>query len=148
MPVSSRCRSNVIKACKKTKLIKTYGVSDASVHDSQILEYLLEEKDSHHELYGDAAYSGSQIKDVLESRNIRRRIHEKGYRNKPLTEKQKEKNKKKSKVRARVEHIFGFMHTSMNGSLVRSIGKARAEGIIGLMNLTYNMNRFIQLQRA
>ncbi|MCF7927945.1 MAG: IS5 family transposase [Spirochaetales bacterium] len=139
---------NHIKACKKTKLIKTYGVTDASVHDSQILEELLEEEDSHHEIYGDAAYSGNPIKDVLDTKNIRSRIHEKGYRNKPLTEKQKAKNKKKSKVRARVEHIFGFIHNSMNGSMVRSIGKARAEGIIGLMNLTYNMNRFIQLQRT
>jgi len=139
---------NHIKACKKTKLIKTYGVSDASIHDSQILEELLEKSDSHHEIYGDAAYSGSPIKDILDTRKIRSRIHEKVYRNKPLTEKQKEKNKKKSKVRARVEHIFGFIHNSMNGSILRSIGKERAEGIIGLMNLTYNMNCFIQLQRA
>lgn len=138
---------NHVKACKKSKLIKTYGVSDASVHDSQILDDLLEEEDSHHEVYGDSAYSGEPIKKRLDDRNIRSRIHEKGYRNSPLTEKQKEKNRKKSKVRARVEHIFGFIHNSMNGSTLRSIGKERAEAIIGLMNLTYNMNRYIQLQR-
>ena len=136
-----------MKACKKSKLIKTYAVSDASVHDSQILEELLEEDDSNHEIYGDSAYSGDPIKKVLDSRNIRSRIHEKGYRNNPLTEKQKEKNRKKSKVRARVEHIFGFIHNSMNGSTIRSIGIERAEAIIGLINLTYNMNRYLQLQR-
>lgn len=138
---------NHVKACKKSKLIKTYAVSDASVHDSQVLENLIEEADSNHEVYGDSAYSGEPIKKILDSMNIRSRIHEKGYRNNPLTEKQKEKNRKKSKVRARVEHIFGFIHNSMNGSTIRSIGIERAEAIIGLMNLTYNMNRYLQLQR-
>ncbi len=138
---------NHVKVCKKSKLIKTYAVSDASVHDSQILEDLLEEDDSNHEVYGDSAYSGDPIKKILDSRNICSKIHEKGYRNIPLTEKQKEKNRKKSKVRARVEHIFGFIHTNMNGSTIRSIGIERAVAIIGLMNLTYNMNRYLQLQR-
>jgi transposase, IS5 family len=138
---------NHVKACKKSKLIKTYVVTDAAVHDSGVLEDLLEEDDSNHEMYADSAYSGAPIKEILCERNIRNRIHEKGYRNNPLTEKQKEKNRKKSKVRARVEHIFGYIHNSMNGSTLRSIGKERAEGIIGLMNLTYNMNRFLQLRR-
>ena len=40
-------------------------------------------------------------------------MNEKGYRNKPLTEQQKAKNKEKSKVRARVEHVFGFIENSM-----------------------------------
>ena len=36
-------------------------------------------------------------------------IHEKGYRNNPLTDKQKKRNKAKSKARVREEHIFGFI---------------------------------------
>jgi transposase, IS5 family len=32
-------------------------------------------------------------------------VHEKGYRNKPLTEEQKAKNREKSKTRAKVEQI-------------------------------------------
>ena len=36
------------------------------------------------------------------------KVHEKGYRNKPLSDKQKASNTKKSKIRARVEHVFGF----------------------------------------
>ena len=47
--------------------------------------------------------------------------------------------------RSRVEHIFGFMEMSMNGMYIQSIGIKRATGIIGLMNLTYNMFRKIQL---
>jgi len=40
---------------------------------------------------------------------------EKGYRNKPLSEKQKASNKEKSRTRARVKHLFGFVENSMNG---------------------------------
>ncbi|NCQ52453.1 transposase, partial [archaeon] len=60
---------------------------------------------------------------------------------------QKAKNKVKSKIRVRVEHVFGFMEQSMNGLVVRSVGIVRATGIIGLINLTYNMFRYEQLQR-
>jgi IS5 family transposase len=75
------------------------------------------------------------------------KIHEKGYRNKPLTDQQKQSNNEKSKTRARVEHEFGFNEQSMKGLLVRSVGKARATGIIGLINLTYNMLRYEQIIR-
>jgi IS5 family transposase len=68
---------------------------------------------------------------------MKNRIHEKGYRNKPLTDEQKENNTEKSKIRARVERVFGFMEQSMKGLAVKSIGIIRATGIIGLINLTY-----------
>lgn len=61
---------------------------------------------------------------------------------------QKKSNQQKSKPRARLEHIFGFMEMSINGMYVNSIGIKRAKGIVGLMNLTYNFFRKIQLQLA
>ena len=56
-------------------------------------------------------------------------------KNKPLTEEQKSKNKNKSKYRARVEHIFGFVENTMQGTSMRIIGIARARVVIGLTNL-------------
>jgi len=55
-------------------------------------------------------------------------------------------NSKKSKFRARVEHVFGFMEISMKNMYIHTIGKIRATGIIGLMNLTYNLLRSIQIR--
>jgi transposase, IS5 family len=75
-------------------------------------------------------------------------VHEKGCRNAPLTDGQKSSNKGKSKIRARAGHVFGFMENSMNGMFIQSIGIARTTGIIGLMNLTYNMFRATQLLSA
>jgi hypothetical protein len=38
--------------------------------------------------------------------------------------------------------VDGFMEQSMNGLTLKSIGIKRATGIIGLINLTYNLFRF------
>lgn len=138
---------NHAKVDSKGKFIKKYLVTDASVHDSQALDGLLEKSDKGQSLYADSAYTGEKQKKVIKKYRLKNKVHEKGYRGNPLTDKQKAKNKKKSKIRVRVEHVFGFMEQSMNGLIVRSIGITRATGIIGLINLTYNMFRYEQVQR-
>jgi len=137
---------NHIKADTKTKLIEEYTVTDASVHDSQTIEQLLTEKDKDQPLYADSAYTGEEQEKIYENKGVINKVHEKGYRNKPLTEEQKASNKEKSSIRVRVEHVFGFVENSMNGSIVRTIGIARATAKIGMMNLTYNICRCTQLK--
>ena len=134
-----------IKADTKSKLITKYEVTDASVHDSQVLEQILDPADADKPLYADSAYANQD--EIIKSSQVESRIHEKGYRGHPLTDAQKAANREKSKVRARVEHIFGFIENSMGGSRIRSIGKTRAKATIGLMNLTYNMFRALQITR-
>lgn len=133
---------------RKSKLITNYAVSDASVHDSRVLGDLLDRDDAHHDLFGDSAYSSCEIERNLRRRKIRNRIHEKGYRNHPLTPAQEERNRKKSRIRARIEHVFGFMENTMKAGFIRCIGIARAATAIGLMNLTYNLCRSVQLCRV
>jgi len=136
---------NHIKADQKSKLIENYVVTDASVHDSQAMADLLEDKDAGQGLYADSAYRSEEMEDILQFLEIISHIHEKGTRAEALSEEQQQNNRSKSKVRVRIEHIFGFVENSMNGSRLRSIGIKRAKGIIGLMNLTYNMFRSIQI---
>ena len=113
---------------------------------SQAMEQLLTEKDEGQPLYADSAYTGEDQEMVYKKKKVINRINEKGYRNNPLTEEQKANNKEKSKTRARVEHLFGFVENSMNGSFIRTIGIARAKAKIGMMNLTYNICRCVQLK--
>ena len=138
---------NHAKVDTKSKIINTFLVTDASVHDSQALESLLDEKDKGQDFYADSAYTGQKQEEIIEKFNLVNKVHEKGYRGNPLTEEQKANNKEKSKTRARVEHVFGFMEQSMNGLTLKSIGIKRATGIIGLINLTYNLFRFEQIKR-
>ena len=134
-----------VKTDAKSKLITKYEVTSAEVHDSQVLETLLDAADVEKPLYADSAYADQD--EIIESSRVESRIHEKGYRNNPLTDVQKAANREKSKVRARVEHIFAFVENSMGGSFIRSIGKHRAKATIGLMNLTYNMFRVLQIMK-
>ena len=97
-------------------------------------------------VYADSAYTGAEIAANLPP-NVENHVHEKGYRNYPLTNEQKESNRLKSKIRARIEHVYGFMTGSMNGITVRSIGRQRAEFNIGLTNLLYNLCRYAILKR-
>ena len=136
---------NHMKVDDKSKLIEKYKMTDASVHDSQKIEDLVEKGDGR--VHGDSAYRSAQIEKDLEEKAVESRIHEKGYRNRPLTEEQKENNRQKSRVRARIEHIFGYMTNSMGGIFLTCIGMRRTTAAIGLMNLIYNMARYEQLMR-
>ncbi len=138
---------NHAKVDTKSKFIKTYKITDASVHDSQVLDDLLDEKDKDQDLHADSAYTGKDQDEIVAKYEMKNKVHEKGYRNKPLTEEQKASNTKKSKIRARVEHVFGFMEQSMKGLVLKSVGMVRATGIIGLINLTYNLFRYEQIKR-
>lgn len=138
---------NHAKVDTKSKIINTFIVTDASVHDSQALEFLLNENDEGQELYADSAYVGENQEETIKKHLLINKVHEKGFRGKPLTDEQKASNKEKSKTRARVEHVFGFMEQSMNGLSLKSVGIKRATGIIGLINLTYNLFRYEQIIR-
>lgn len=137
---------NHIKAGTGTKLIRKYVVTDASVHDSQVVEDLLDDTDKGEELYADSAYTGKASEEIYDRKEVVNRVNEKGYKNRALTDEQKKSNREKSKVRARVEHIFGFIENSMNGSFIRTIGIERAKAKIGMMNIVYNICRCVQLK--
>lgn len=139
---------NHIKVDSQSKIITNYKVTDASVHDSQEIVNLLDQKDKGQSLFADSAYTGEELHKKLVEKGVHLEIHEKGARNRPLNQTQLDANKVKSKTRVRVEHIFGFMENSMNGMGMRYIGIKRIEACVGLQNLVYNMFRKVQLQHV
>lgn len=139
---------NHVNADQANKLVQSYAVSDAAVHDSQVFEELLDKsEDAQGEkraVYADSAYRSNEREQALAENGFDSQIHEKGTRGHPLSEEQKASNRVKSKTRVRVEHVFGAQH-AMGGHIVRTIGLARAKVKIGMMNLVYNMKRLVQL---
>jgi IS5 family transposase len=128
------------KADKKHKIITKQKVISVEVHDSQELKNLVEEgKDKI--IYAEAGYAGEEAKESIPE-GVKKRIQEKGKRNKSLTKKQERDNKAKSHIRVRVEHVIGMKSNRMKGILIRSIGIARGCFNIGLMNLVYNLRRY------
>ena len=138
-----------IKADEKTLLITDYKVTAANVHDSVVLEDLVSKKDDGGQpLHADSAYRSEEIEAMLLKKKIQSQIHEKGYRNHPLTKRQKQRNTKKSKIRARIEHVFAFMTNSMNDIYLQYRSLKTIAAGVGLMNLTYNLFRLVQLNVA
>lgn len=137
---------NHVKVDEKSKLICTYEVSDASVHDSQALKDLLDGKDRNQRLHADSAYRSDETEGMLRKKKITSRVHEKGYRGTPMTNAVKKRNKQRSRVRARVEHVFGTMQTSMGGIFATTRNIVTTSIKIGLVNLSYNLLRATALK--
>ncbi len=100
---------NHVKADTKTKLIKKYLVTDASVHDSQPVGKLLTDEDKDQPFYADSAYTGEEQEKIYKEKGVINKGHEKGYRNKPLNETQLANKKEKSKVRVRVSNTYSTL---------------------------------------
>ncbi len=138
---------NHVNVDRKHKLIRRYHVTGVAVHDSQVVDELLMRGNTASRVWADAAYRSEEIEAKLRARGLTSRIHRKGKRGRPLTEQAMKSNRTKSSVRVRVEHVFGAQANDMGGTLVRTIGLARARARIGMKNLAYNIRRLGQLHR-
>jgi IS5 family transposase len=138
---------NYIDVDAAHKLIRTFEVTPAQVHDSQVFDDLIDPDNEDPEVWADSAYRSEATEAVLEDGGYASHICEKGQAGKPLSAEQQANNRQRSKIRARVEHVFGFQQNSLGGKLIRTIGLARARVKIGLRNLTYNLMRYLQITK-
>ena len=138
---------NHVNVDRKHKLVRRYHVSDAAMHDSRAVDHLLMRGNTGSGVWADAAYRSEETEAKLRARGLRSHIHRKAKRGKPLTAQARGSNRTRSRERVRVEHVFGAQANDMGGTLVRTIGLARARTKIGLKNLAYNMRRLTQLRR-
>lgn len=138
---------NHISIDVKNKIIRRFCVSAANVHDSQMMDCIIDENQDN-KIWADSAYKSNGQEERLRQKGFISNIHDRAYRNRPLTCDQKEMNKVKSKIRVRVEHVFGYMHKAMNGNNIRTVGMHRAYVQITLQNICYNMGRLVTLLRG
>jgi IS5 family transposase len=135
-----------VKADRTTKLSEDDAVTEARVHDRQVVEALGETDDG--SVPADSAYTGDAIETILAEHGGTGEMCAKGSRNHPLTKAQKKRHRKKSTIRVRVEPMFGFMTNTMQAGLhMRGIGMPRIPAGIGLVNLVYTLARYEQILR-
>ncbi len=140
---------NHVNMDREMKLVAAQACTDASVHDSQMLEAVLRRPEAGGEgVWADSAYRSEAREQRLAEGGHRSQIHERAYRDAPLGAEQRARNTAKSRVRARVEHVFGQMENGMGGMFLRSVGLARAKVGVALMNLAYNLRRIEWLIRS
>jgi IS5 family transposase len=85
---------NHVNADAKHKLIRQYDVSDASLHDSQTFEGLLNHANTSSDVYADSAYRSAETEAKLNLRGLRSRVHQRASRNHPLSKAQENANRK------------------------------------------------------
>ena len=135
---------NHAKVDAKSKLVSAYVTTPASVHDSQVLEELVDEDDE--AIFADSAYQSAASEELLLEKNCQNFILFKATRNHPLTEEENLTNKMRSRIRVRCEHVFGRM-SQMAMDKLRTIGLVRANQHNAFSNLVYNMDRYAFLCR-
>ena len=79
-------------------------VTDASVHDSQVMDELLHGEEQ--AVYGDRAYTSAKKKQKYEARGIKWCVNRKACRNHQLTTEDVDYNHRQSQIRAKGEHAF------------------------------------------
>jgi IS5 family transposase len=139
---------NHIDIDAKHKLIRSYEVTPASTHDSNVFEQLLDKDNSSRDVWADSAYGSRQKREYLDKHGFRCKIQRKGYRYKKLTKRQRQSNYQRAKIRSRIEHVFGVQTMRAGNLLIRTIGLVRAKAKIGLRNLAYNIDRYCLLAGA
>lgn len=135
---------------REYKLIRAQETTTASLHDSQKLEDILTTPTANasaedRAVWADSAYRSAESEAMLKEKNLTSHIHERAYKNKPLSDVQKAENRLKSIVRARVEHVYGHMSVRLGGLMIHTLSLARAKVKVTFKNLSYNMQRFVFL---
>lgn len=104
-------------------LVHRVVVTDASVHDSRVMDDLLHGEET--VVYGDKAYADEVKKMEYKERGIEWRISRKGKRGHLLSEGDREWNHTHNRIRAKGEHAFLVVKCLWNYRKVRYKGLAK-----------------------
>ncbi|MEM9763942.1 MAG: transposase [Pseudomonadota bacterium] len=133
--------------------------SAASAADGRQLRRLVSRENTGSEVWADSAYRSQRNETWLAKRLLVSRIHRRKPAGKSMPRHMARANARKSAIRAAVEHVFAHQKTRFGvrqclsdhwrslGSLIRTIGLARAEAKLTLANIAYNFERPIFHER-
>ena len=133
----------------KTGLAHSIVVTNAGVHDSQVMDELLHGEEQ--AIYGDRAYTSEKKKKEYEDKGIKWCVNRKACRHYQLTSEDVEYNHKQSQIRAKGEHAFLVVKHLWHYQKVRYKGlfknAAQVFSLFALANL-YLVRRELALTRA
>ncbi len=119
--------------------IHRQSVTPGNVHDSQECERLLLGDEA--ALYADSAYSSRQTRHRLKRFGIGDQVQRQGYRNHPLSEKQKRRKAEIAIIRAGVEGCFATDKRCYGLARTRLLGLAKNRTFYGLAAIAHNMGK-------
>lgn len=126
--------------------IRGWEVTGASAWDGAQLGNVLDRNNTGSTVWADTAYRSKKNEAWLARNGYVSDIHHKKPKGRPMSEVMARANGRRSKIRAAVEHVFAHQKARM-GLFVRTIGIARARTKIGMVNLAYNLTRYVWHER-
>lgn len=133
---------NHLSTDKRFGFIRKYQVTDASRSDGKLLPNLLDKENTASSIWGDTAYRSKLNEAYIAENGYTSQIHRKKPKGKPMPKHISRANNQKSKIRSKVEHVFAVQKDQMK-LFIRTIGIKRASLKIGMVNLAYNMKRYV-----
>ena len=128
-----------ISVDSENNLVEKVELTAASVHDSNVFEELLPEDTQ--SVYADKAYASEARSKKLNDKNIKNCIHNKAYRNHPMSNEKILANIEKSKIRTDVERVFAHWKRWYHYTRVRYIGRSKNKLQLILLSIAYNLKR-------
>ena len=126
--------------------IRGWTVTHAAAHDGAQLRNVVKRPNTGSKVWADSAYRSKKNEEWLEKSGFVSDIHQRKPKGRPMSDATLRANGRRSKVRVHVEHVFAQQKARM-GLFVRTIGIARARAKIGMVNLAYNMVRYVWRKR-
>jgi len=130
-------------------LVHRVVVTDASVHDSRVMDELLHGEER--AVYGDKAYADEGKKMEYKARGVEWCINRKAKRGHPMSEEDREWNHTQNRLRAKGEHAFLIVKYLWNYRKVRYKGLAKNAAqvfsLFALANL-YLVRKELMMMRA
>lgn len=121
----------------ESNVIHSVEFTSANIHDSHVFDKLLTGEE--HAVFADKGYANKKRKHRLRDQSIYCGILDKGYRNRPLSSKQKKRNKKLSSVRNSVERPFAFMKHVLSDDRCSYYDQERNRFEFMMSVIVYNM---------
>ena len=132
------------RAVDENGLIIGVHTTTANEYDSRGLKPLPDKIPKHHKkqgIYGDKGYKVPANNELLKKHNIKNRLMNKAYRNRPLTPWQQLFNKLISKTRWVMERTFGSITKWFGGDQARYMGLDKTHTQHILQAIAYNLKR-------
>ena len=133
----------------KRRLVHSVVVTNAGVHDSQVIDQLLHGEEQ--AIYGDKAYASEKKRQEYEGKGIAWLVKRKAKRGHQLTQEDTEFNQRHGPIRAKVEHVFLVVKHLWNYKKVRYKGLFKNEAqvftLFSLANL-YLVRNELQMMKA
>lgn len=139
---------NHISIDRRFGLIRRWDTTDAAAHDgAQIRKDLLDKTNTAGAVWADTAYRSKANEAFLAQNGFVSQIHRKKAAGRAMPGNIRRANARKSEIRCHVEHGFAVQKERMD-LFIRTIGIARAQTKIGMVNLVHNIKRLIFLNRS